>query len=78
MFSLDFLGFLDSSVGKESACNSGNPSLIPGSERSTGKGIGHPLQCSGLENAMDCVVHSVTKIWTRLSDFHFHFIGTVI
>ena len=33
-------GFPDSSVGKESACNAGDPSLIPGSGRSAGEGIG--------------------------------------
>ena len=38
--------FPDSSVGKESACNAGDPSLIPGSARSAGKGIGYPLQYS--------------------------------
>ena len=38
--------FPDSSVGKESACNSGDPSSIPGSERSPGEGIGYPLQYS--------------------------------
>ena len=37
-------GFLDSSVGKESACNAGDPHLIPGSGRSTGEGTGYPLQ----------------------------------
>ena len=37
------LGFLDSSVGKESACNAGDPSSIPESGRSTGEGIGYPL-----------------------------------
>ena len=31
-------------VGKESTCNAGDPSLIPGSERSTGEGIGYPLK----------------------------------
>ena len=41
-----FEGFPDSSVGKESACNSGDPSLIPGSGRSAGEGIGYPLQYS--------------------------------
>ena len=40
------LGFPDSSVGKESACNAGDPSLIPGSGRSPGEGIGYPLQYS--------------------------------
>ena len=39
-------GFPDSSVGKESACNAGNPGLIPGSGRSAGEGIGYPLQYS--------------------------------
>ena len=38
------VGFPDSSVGKESACNAGNPGSIPGLGRSTGEGIGHPLQ----------------------------------
>ena len=40
------LGFPDSSIGKESACNAGDPSLIPGSGRSAGEGIGYPLQYS--------------------------------
>ena len=39
-------GFPGSSVGKESTCNAGDPSSIPGSGRSTGKGIGYPLQYS--------------------------------
>ena len=42
-------GFPDSSVGKESACNAGDPGSIPGSGRSTGEGIGYPLLYSGLE-----------------------------
>ena len=33
----------------------------------------YPLQYSGLENSMDCIVHGVTKSWTQLNDFHFHF-----
>jgi len=37
------MGFPDSSVGKESACNAGDPALISGSGRSTGEGIGYPL-----------------------------------
>ena len=39
-------GFPDSSVGKESACNAGDPSSIPGSGRSAGEGIGYSLQYS--------------------------------
>ena len=51
----------DSSVGKESACNAGHFGSIPGSGRSAGEVIGYPLQYSGLENSMDCIVHGVTK-----------------
>ena len=36
--------FPNSSVAKESACNAGDPSSIPGSERSAGEGIDYPLQ----------------------------------
>ena len=42
----DYLGFPDSSVGKESACSAGDPGSIPGLERSFGEGIGYPLQYS--------------------------------
>ena len=38
---------------------------------SPGEGKGYPLQSSGLENSMDCIVHGVTKSRTRLRDFHF-------
>ena len=40
------MGFPDSSVGKESSCNAGDPSLIPGLGRSAGEGIGYPCQYS--------------------------------
>ena len=40
------MGFPDSSVGKESACNVGGPSSIPGLGRSAEEGIGYPLQDS--------------------------------
>ena len=39
-------GFPHSSAGKESTCNAGDPSLISGSGRSAGEGIGYQLQCS--------------------------------
>ena len=44
-----------------------------GWEDSPGEGKGYPLQYSGLENSMDCIVHVVTKNWTgtQVSDFHF-------
>ena len=66
-------GFPHGSVGKESACNARNPSSIPGSGRSLGEEKGYPLQYSGLENSMDCIVHGIAKSRTRLSDFQFHF-----
>jgi len=66
------LGFPCGSAGKESACNAGILGLIPGLGRSTGEGKGYPLQYSGLENSMDCIVHRVAKSWKRLSDFHSH------
>ena len=46
MVSSGIKGFPDSSVGKESACNAGDPGSIPGSGRSPGEGIGYPLQYS--------------------------------
>ena len=66
-----YWGFPGSSAGKESTCNVGDLGSIPGLGRSPGEGNGYPLQYSGLENSMDCIVHGVTKHWTQLSDFHF-------
>ena len=45
--------FPHGSVGRESACNAGDPGLITGSERSPGEGNGNTLQYSCLENPMD-------------------------
>ena len=67
-----FLGFPGGSAGKESVCNVGDLGLIPSLGRSPGEGKCYPLQYSGLNNSMDCIVHGVTKSQTRLSDFHFH------
>ena len=47
------MGFPSGSDGKESACNSGDPSLIPGLGRSPGEWNGYPLQYSCLGNPMD-------------------------
>ena len=61
-------GFPDSSVGKESTCNAGDPSLIPELGGSPGERKGYPLQYSGLEKSMDCIVHGVQSDTTeRLS-----------
>ena len=56
------------SIGKESACNAGDPGSIPGLGRSAGEGTGYPLQYSGLENSMDCLVHGVAKSQMWLSN----------
>ena len=68
-----FLGFPCGSAGKESARNAGDMGSIPGLGRSSGGGNSYPLQCSGLENSVDCIVNGVAKSWTRLSNFHFQF-----
>ena len=68
-YKCQIFGFPDSSVSKESPCNAGDPASIPQSGRSPGKEIGYPLQYSGLENSMDCIVYGIAKNWTRLSDF---------
>ena len=49
----------------------GDLGSVPGLGRSSGEGKGYPLQYSGLENSMDCIVHGVAKHWTWLNDFHF-------
>ena len=49
------------SVGKESAHNAGDLGSIPGLGRSPGEGKGYPLQYSGLENFMDCIVRGVAE-----------------
>ena len=56
----NLLVFPDSSVGKESACNEGDPGLIPGSGRSAGEGIGHPLQYSWASLVAQLVKHLPT------------------
>ena len=60
------LGFSGGSDGKESACNAGDLSSVPGLGRSPGGGQSNPLQYSCLENSMDrgawqTTVHGVIK-----------------
>ena len=62
-----FRGFPHSSVGKESACNAGDPGSVPGLGRSPGEGNGNPLQYSCLENSMDrgawqATAHGVERV----------------
>ena len=64
-----FLGFPCGTAGKESACNVGDLSLITGLGRSPGEGKGYPLQYSGLENSMDCIIHGGHKESDRTEQF---------
>ena len=59
-----FLGFPGGSAGKESTCNVGDLGSIPVLGRSPGEGKGYPLQYSGLENSLDCIVYGITKSQT--------------
>ena len=56
------MGFPDNPVGKESVCNAGDPGLIPGSGRSTGEGIGYPLQYSWT-SLMAQLVKNPLEMW---------------
>ena len=58
------MGFPCGSPDKESACNAGDLGSIPGLGRYTGEGKGYPLQYSGLQNFVDCIVHGLAKSWT--------------
>ena len=70
------MGFPCGSTGKESACNAEDLGSIPGLGTPPGEGKGYPLQYSGLENSMDCIVHGVAKSQTQLRDYHFHFLSS--
>ena len=57
----------DSSVGKESTCNAGDPGSVPGSGRSAGEGIGYPLQYSWASLVAQLVKNPPAKweTWVR-------------
>ena len=73
-----FLGFPGGTAGKESACNVGDLAWIPGLGRSPREGKGYPLQYSGLENSMACIVHGVTELDMTERLFHFHFLSLLL
>ena len=67
-------GFLGGSDSKASACNAGDPGLIPGWGRSPGEGNGNPLQYACLENSMNggawlASIYGAAKSWTQMSNF---------
>ena len=57
-----YMGFPDNSVGKEPACNAGDPGSILGSGRSTGKGLGYPFQYSWVSLVAQLVKNPPT-VW---------------
>ena len=61
------LGFPESSVGKESACNAGDSRWIPGLGRSPGEGLGYPLQYSWAPLVAQLVKNlpTVQETWVR-------------
>ena len=66
-YKCQIFGFPDSSVGKESPCNAGDPGSISGLGRSPGEGNGNPFQYSCLENPIDrgawqATVHGITRV----------------
>ena len=67
-------GFPNSSVGKESACNAGEPSSISGLGRSAGEGIGYPLQYSWTLFLAQLVKNSpaMRETWVRSLDWEDH------
>ena len=60
-------GFPSGSAAKESTCNAGDPSSIPGLGRSTGEGIGYPLQYSGASLVAQLVKNppAMRESWVR-------------
>ena len=66
-------GFPDSSVGKESACNAGDPSSIPGFGRSAGEGIGYPLQYSWVSLLAQLAKNppAMQETWVRSLDWEY-------
>ena len=77
------MGFPGGSEVKASACNVGDPGLIPGWKRSPREGNGHPLQYSCLENPMDreawhSAVPGVSKSWIRQSTHTRNLIGASV
>ena len=61
-------GYIGNSEDKESTCNAGDSSLIPGSGRSPGEGNGNPLQYSCLEHPMGIGAWRGQRVVHELSD----------
>ena len=57
-------------AGEESTCNVGDLGSIPGLRRSPGERKDYPLQYSGLQNSMHCIVHGIAKSRTQVTFTH--------
>ena len=77
-----YVGFPCGSAGKESACNVGDLGSISGRGWSPGEGKGYPLQYSGLEDSVDCIVLWVAKSeqlnWTELIHTYIYLVALVV
>ena len=62
-----FFGFCCGLAGKKSACNTGDPGLIPGSGRSTGEEIGYPWQysCASLVTQLEKNLLAMGETWVQ-------------
>ena len=68
MYLIDkYISFCDNSAGKKSACNAGDPGLIPGLGRLPGEGIGYPLQYSWFSLVAQLVKNlpAMQEIWVQ-------------
>ena len=74
----EFFDFSCGLAGKESNFNVEDLGLISGLGRSHGEGKGYPLQYSGLESSMDCIVHGVAKSRAQLNNFYFTLISITL
>ena len=72
------MGFPDSRVGKESARNEGDPSSIPGLGRSTGEGIGYPLQYSCASLVAQCYIYMQHFIIWKAVDLQLPWVTVII
>ena len=66
------MSFPDGSVGKESACNTGDPGLIPMLGRSAGEGIGYPLQYSWASLVAQLLKNPPGETWVQSLDWEDH------
>ena len=65
-----YLGFPGSSTGKQSSCNTGDSGSIPGSGKSSGEGIGYPLQYSWASQVAQMIKNLLAMWETWVQSLH--------